>query len=235
MQNISPAGFTSPNYYYPSLPGHPACMDKSACKMKVEGRGSIRVEPDIAEVTLGVSTENKQLKPAQEENAARVDGIIGTLRRMGVSAQDIATQAYVIEPQYDYIEGAQVFRGYRVLHSLNITIRNIARVGEIIDAAVESGANIVNNIRFTVSEPSVYYRQALRAAIDDAVAKAGTIGTKLRISVSQVPVQIIEREHQEIPPVQPMMLQTAGAATPIQPGQIEVTARIEAVFAYHPL
>jgi len=209
-----------------------ACTDPFACKLKVEGTGSVKVQPDMAVVTLGAVTENMQLKTAQEENATRINGIIETLNRMGISPEDIQTQAYAITPQYDYVEGKQVFRGYRVVHTLEVIIRDMDRIGEIIDEAVQNGANQVSGIRFTVSDPPRYYRQALEAAVDDALVKARTLGGKLNITVSPVPVRIIEEVYQAGGPIVPYSLQMAEAATQIQTGRIEITARIDAVFAY---
>lgn len=180
------------------------------------------------------SIHNIQLKLAQEQNAIKISEIINTLKRLGVSSEDIETQAYIIDPQYDYIDGKQVFRGYKVVHSLKVTIRDVDRIGEIIDEAVASGANTVDNIRFIVSEPSKYYQQALTAAIDDALVKAMTIGRKLKINVSEIPAQITEESYQYISPVQPALLQVSGGATPIQIGQVDITARIWAIFAYTP-
>lgn len=223
-------------YYYccPQIPGLQGCVDSNSCKLKVEGKGSVMAQPDMAEVVLGVSTEDKQLKAAQEENAKIAAQILNTLRTLGVDPEDIQTQSYTIEPQYDYVEGKQVFRSYRVLYQFKVTIRNIDGVGEIIDAAVESGANIVNSISFTISDPSMYYQQALNSAIDDALSKAGTIGSKLGVKIFPTPVSIFEEGYQYGSPVSIAFQQVAVAATPIQTGQIEVTARIEAVFAYTP-
>ena len=212
----------------------PAYVGLSGCRLKVEGKGSIRVQPDTAVVYLGVVTENKQLRLAQEENAAKMTAVLRVLRSMGVPSENIQTQAYHITSQYDFIEGQQIFRGYRVEHMLEVRISDMSSVGGIIDAAVQNGANQVNSINFSVSNPSVYYQQALNAAVDDAIAKAGTLGRELNITVSQVPVQIIEMGY-EPGPIVPLMYQAAAPATPVQPGLIEITARIEAVFVYSPV
>lgn len=222
------------NYYsYIPFPGIQACSNICTCRLKVEGIGSIKVQPNMAIVVLGVVTENKQLKLAQEENAARMTAVLSTLRVMGIPSEDIQTQSYNITPQYDFIEGKQVFRGYRVEHLLEVTIRDMNKIGEIIDAAVQSGANQVNSIKFSISNPSIYYQQALNAAVDDALMKARTLGGKLNIEVSQVPIQIVEMGYESGGPI-PMMYQAVGATTPIQTGQIEISARIEAIFAYRP-
>ncbi|HEX2945279.1 MAG TPA: SIMPL domain-containing protein [Clostridia bacterium] len=207
------------------------CADPCVCELKVEGTGRIKVKPDIAIVNLGVVTENLQLGTAQAENTARMTAVIGTLNGMGVSPADIQTSSYNITPQYDYIEGKQVFRGYRVEHMLKVTMRDMARIGSTIDAAVQSGANQIGSIAFAVEDPSPYYRQALDAAVDDALAKAATIAVKLNIRVIRVPVRVVELGYVQGAPI-PLAFQTAAASTPIQSGQIEITAQIEAVFAY---
>jgi len=203
-----------------------------AGKLKVTGEGSIKVRPDTALAILGVITENSQLRLAQEQNTIKVNQILNTLRMMMVSMNDIETQAYNISPQYDYVDGKQVFRGYRVEHTLKIVVKDITKVGEVIDGAVESGANIVNSIRFIASEPSKYYQKALTAAIDDALLKAMTIGRKFNIKIFHIPLVITEQNYQYSSPVQSVLLQAAESTTPIQVGQIDITARIEAVFTY---
>lgn len=223
-------------YYNPCVPvpGIKAFEGLCSFRLRVEGTGRAKTQPDMAVVVLGIITENTQLALSQEENAAAVAAVLSTLSEMGISSQDIRTLSFTVSPQYDYVEGQQVFRGYRVEHMLEIIIREIDRVGEIIDAAVASGANQVNSIRFTVSDPSAFYQQALDAAVDDAFAKVRTLGSKLNIAVLQVPVQIIEMGREPVIPV-PLAYQAAAPATPVQSGMIEITARIEAIFAYMPM
>lgn len=226
-----PSGLS--NYYsYNPVPGMKACPEFCASKLKVEGTGKIKVQPNLANVVLGVIIENKELKLAQEENAAIMTSVINVIRGMGIPIEDIQTQSYNVTTQYDYIEGKQIFRGYRVEHMLQVIIRDMRMVGEVIDAAVQSGANQVSSIKFTIDNPSVYYQQALNKAVDDALAKAGTFGNKLNISVSPVPVQIVELGYGDGGLVTPMTYQTSAVTTPVQAGQIEITARIEAVFVY---
>lgn len=227
--------YPSPAYslssYPPKIQG--GMMYRPTYKLKVEGIGSIDVQPDRAEVILGVFTENVTLRTAQEENTIRMAAVLNALRQIGVSAEDIITQSYTIHPQYDYIDGRQVFRGYRVNHIIKITIRDMDNIGVFIDTAVESGANIVQDIQFTVSNLSPYYQQALRLSIEDATEKAITIGRKLNVTISPTPIQIIEKSDEQVFSPRPVLYTAAEVVTPIQTGQIKVTARIEAIFAYN--
>lgn len=224
---------TPQTIYSPYFKGFHTCNCYLQCKMKVDGKGSIKVKPDTAIILLGVTTEDMQLKSAQEQNSIKVNEIINSLVKLGISSDNVETQSYTINPQYDYIEGKQVFRGYNVTHILKTTVQDMDKIGEVIDKAVSSGANTVNDINFIVSEPSIFYQQALTAAIDDALIKAKTIARRLNVIVSQVPIRIMEESYQCNIHPQPFVLHAStDATTPIQTGQAEITARIEAIFTY---
>jgi Uncharacterized conserved protein len=203
-------------------------------KMNINGKGSVMTEPDIAIVSLGVITENKELKAAQEENAAKSTEVINSLINSGIEEKDIKTEAYTINPEYDYVEGKQIFRGYKVTHTFKVTIKDIKKVGEIIDAAVSSGANVVNNITFTISNPSIYYKKALNLAIDDAIKKAKSIESNLEITVNRIPISITEEGQSYTPMAEKALYSAPTSATPIKEGQIEIIANIKAVFIYLP-
>ncbi|GAA0730083.1 SIMPL domain-containing protein [Clostridium malenominatum] len=200
-------------------------------KMKVNGLGIVRVQPDVAIVNLGVVTENKDLETAQRENAIKSNSVINALRQMGIDEKDISTASYTIEPQYDYVEGRQIFRGYRVSNILNVKVRNINKVGEVVDNAVKNGANTVNNIKFTVDNMEIYYNKALKLALKDAAIKAREMANSLRVNLNGTPVRIIEESVREIGE-SPVPYKALAEATPILPGQINVTAKIVALFSY---
>ena len=76
----------------------------------------------------------------------------------------------IYRPQYDYVEGRQVFRGYEVINSINVTIKNIEQVGTVIDTAVRNGVNQVSNIRFTVENEHIPYQEALSLALRKCIS-----------------------------------------------------------------
>lgn len=209
------------------------CMNILACKMKVGGRGILHVQPDMAIIILGVSTEDKQLQTAQRQNAEAIVRVINALKGMGIPDKDIQTQLYSAAPQYDYIDGKQVLRGYQVVHMLKINLESIEKAGEVVDQSVNAGANIVSSISFTLKDPVYYYRQALDAAIRDAVEKALDMGEQLGINVQPTPIQLIEKGQEYGIQVMSTTVATMQTATPIQTGQLEVVAEVEAVFGYY--
>ncbi|PRR79740.1 SIMPL domain-containing protein [Clostridium vincentii] len=205
---------------------------KCGSKFKVFGKGSVNVNPDAAEVVIGVITENAQLEVGQAENATATQQVINSIQGIGVFPKDIQTQNYNIRPTFDYIDGRQVFRGYEVSNNIKVIIRNINFAGELIDTAVRNGANTVSGISFIVSDQTTYYYKALMLAVEDAQNKASVMANKLKVSLDTIPIQINEQDKGTISPLTTMTLKSVSGATPIEAGENEITANIEAVFIY---
>lgn len=209
-----------------------AYMARYTCYMKIDGKGSVFVQPDRASIVIGVNTENIQLAEAQRENSQKTVNVIAEITGLGVKEEDIRTQTYQIQPQYDFVNGEQVFTGYRVIHELAVEIENINLVGKVIDEAVEAGANMVGNISFHVTALETYYEMALNRAIGNAVAKADSVGRKINTFVNKTPIRIIEKTTANAVPMPYTAMQAVSGSTPVQPGIAEVTANIEAIFSY---
>ncbi|MFS0574634.1 SIMPL domain-containing protein [Sporosarcina sp. 179-K 3D1 HS] len=200
--------------------------------LTVTGEGSVTVSPDVAEIRLEVSTENLEVRTAQQENAEIMDRVLDALMRAGIPREQIQTTAYTIFPRYDFVEGEQIFRGYEVNHAIAVTIPDIGRVGEIIDLAVRNGVNRVSNIQFRVGNEELHYQQALGLALQDARSKAQAIGDAMGVQVNPIPKEVIEEQVPQATPFQSMALMEREAATPIEPGQMKITARLNAQFIY---
>lgn len=199
--------------------------------IKVTGTGTVKADPDMAIINLGVITEDMSLEKAQKDNAAISAAVIGSLFQLSIPKKDIRTSVYDVQPQYDYVEGKQVFRGYKVTNILSVTIRNTASVGKVIDTATANGANRIENIRFTVENPSEYYKHALELAVKDAVEKAKEIGYNLGVQINPIPFKVSEETFSVVVQESPTM-KLAASVTPILPGQVDITARLEVIFEY---
>ncbi|WP_205677310.1 SIMPL domain-containing protein [Aquibacillus halophilus] len=199
------------------------------------GNSILSIDPNIAEIKLGVVTEELELKTAQQKNAGIIQQIINSIIELGISEEKINTSEYTIYPRYDYVDGIQKFKGYQVKHILNITITNLDKTGVIIDTAVGIGANEVENINFIVKNKDSYYQRALAMALEDTLVKAQTIANTLRLNLDPKPVKITEQStEQPLVPYQPAISSELvdGSSTPIQPGRIDIEARIEVEFLY---
>jgi uncharacterized protein len=210
--------------------GQMTCQQKRI--MTVTGIGSISIAPDIVQIQLEVKTESKQLSQAQQENAELMNLVIESLLELGIARENIQTVSYNISPQYDYVEGRQVFRGYEVINSIDVKIKNIEQAGTIIDTAVRNGVNQVSNIRFTVENEQIPYQEALSLALKNALAKAQTIANTIHLKIDPHPVKIVEIMKEEPILYRSFAASEVSATTPIEPGQINIKATVEVHFQY---
>ncbi|MEA4828272.1 MAG: SIMPL domain-containing protein, partial [Clostridium sp.] len=123
--------FSNIGEYRDMYSGHQQYKYKYSNSVKLNGKGTLKTKPDMAILTLGVITEGKELKTVQEENALKTNSLINRLKAMGINERDIQTQSYNVDIEYDYVDGKQVFRGYRVTNTIVVTIRDINKTGEI--------------------------------------------------------------------------------------------------------
>lgn len=202
--------------------------------LTVDGTGIVKLEPDIAVVNLGVETIGKEVWSAQEENSRLSTAMVQAINRMGIDKKDIGTANYSISPEYDFIEGKQVFRGYRVINTYNITIRDLKEVGQIIDVAVKNGANKINDINFTISNPSPFINRALSLAVKDAFEKAQTIADTLGVELNAIPNSVTEEHVSSAERSSTVTAYLAAPKAQIEGGQLEISARIKAIYTYIP-
>lgn len=198
--------------------------------LQVTGEGTISAAPDQAKIILGATTENKSVSEAQQENAAVINRIISAIANLGVPEPSIQTVTYRVEPQYDYVEGRQVFRNYLVTHLLQITLDQVELTGRVVDAAVASGANSISSIQFTLKDESAAKNRALALAVKNAQEKARAITNSLSVNLNETPYKIKEL-FPDGEPI-PRVFAAESGATPIQTGTLSISAVVEAEFSY---
>lgn len=220
-------------YYYPTYRNN-YVSNKRMNVIRVFGEGRVSVQPNMSKVTLGASTEAMDVTQAQNNNSKIIARIKEALKKLGVPEQQIQTVDYSIFPQYDYKDGEQIFRGYKVQHLLLVTIEHLENTGIVIDTAVNNGANIVSGIQFTTKDADQFVQQALSLAVVNSFQKAEAIAGTLGVKLIKTPIQIIENTHQQGTPIpfQTTAFTKNEAATPIQPGTIEFKSYITAEYIY---
>jgi uncharacterized protein YggE len=177
---------------YIQNPGDRNTINQRNNLIKVRGEGELAVQPDTASVNLGVVTESKELISAQQENSTIGNKVIDSLLALGIDRNQIQTFDYRIEPVYDYEEGKQIFRGYKITHILQVKMDDLSMIGNVVDTAVQNGANYVANIQFTTKYKDAYYQQALVMALNNASSKAKTIAATLRVTLNPTPILVTE-------------------------------------------
>jgi uncharacterized protein YggE len=223
-----------------TLPVSAIAADTSLCPertLSASGNGEIKVIPDIALINVGVMTENRDVQAAQTENAQIMDRLITSLMVAGIAREDIQTSGYSIYPVYDDTSPlGQKIKYYQVTNSVQITIRDLTRAGKIVDLAVANGANQVNSISFMLSEEKeqATRAEALTMAVKNARADADTValatGTTITgvqsITIGSVYVPIVYDNRY----MSSGEVKTTTAPTPIEPGQISITAQVSIAY-----
>jgi uncharacterized protein len=199
---------------------------------KVYGEGKVTAIPNQASATIGVITEGKDLTETQKQNSETITRIVEALNSFQIPPGKIQTFDYQVNTEYDYVDGKQIFRGYRVTNLLKITIDDIKQLGNIINRVIEAGANYVSNVQFNVSNPNEYYLRALRKALHNAYSKAETMAMELKVKWDTTPIRV-EEVGKDTGPIRPQMAFVKGVSTEqFQPGTLEFTAMVEVRYQF---
>ncbi|MXO59490.1 DUF541 domain-containing protein [Altererythrobacter salegens] len=196
---------------------------------------TVTSKPDIATVSSGVTTEAQTAVEAMRLNADAMDAVIKRIKALGIDADDIQTTGINLGARYDYDQQAQrqVFRGYQASNRVSVTLRNVARAGEVLDALVAAGATDVGGPDFSLADDSAQRAQARKAAFDHAKAQA----TQYAVWSGYTGVQLLEVDESVSqtappPPFPPTVrMQAAEAkATPVEPGLVTTQANLTVKF-----
>lgn len=143
----------------------------------VEGEAEANVTPDRASVMIGVETEGPDVMAIKTENDKRVKALYGALKGLGISEKDVQTSDLQIHPQYDYSDGKRKLLKYMMRNVVYVTVRDLSKVDKVINAAVSGGVNILDNVRFSLSNAK-QIRDSLRIeAVKDAMVKASALAS----------------------------------------------------------
>jgi uncharacterized protein YggE len=213
----------------------PAPMMAISEGITAQGHGEIKVKPDIAQVTVAVTTQSKDQAEAVSQNATRTTATLAALRGSGIAEKDIQTQSYTVQPQYDYRVSPAVLTGYQVTNSVQATVRDLTKVGLVIDKAIGAGASEVNNVSFDLADRTQAQAQALAIAVVTAKIKATVMAQAAGVDLGRL-MTMTEGSAPAVQLVQPVfmraMAKSADAATtPIADQQITVTADATLTYA----
>ena len=197
--------------------------------LAVTGLGRFSTAPDVASLTLGVESQAATLAEATADAARRMGAVVARVKSFGVADADITTVAYSVDPRTappDPIRRDETPRivGYRVTNVAQVTVRKLADAGPILDAAIAAGANTVRGIRFTLADPSAAQAQARASAVADALGKARQLATAAGVKLGPV---LSIRESAISQPIPMRTMAARAEATPIEPGQLDVTISID--------
>ncbi len=198
----------------------PTAADRA---ITVLGTATVAAEPDRAELSFGVETRADSARAALEANAVRMREAIEAVKRVG--GQDVQTQSVWLNPWQDENGPA----GYVATNSVSASV-GVARVGDLIDAAVAAGANQVSGPTMTIDDEEAVYRRALEAAVRQARERAETLAEAAGVRLGRV-TAVAETGSAAPMPFAMREAAAADASTPIEPGEREVAAQVSVTFA----
>ncbi|HEY4389814.1 MAG TPA: SIMPL domain-containing protein [Paenibacillus sp.] len=204
--------------------------------INVVGNGEIKVKPDVAYLSIGVETQAKTAKEAQSANAAKIAQVSKLLKETWkIDSKDLKTGQFYVQPNYTYNEkDGQKLTGYTASHTLSVTYRDLEKVGSLLDAATEAGANRIDNINFGVEKPDQYLADVIQKAMNNANVKANAIakaanrqlGAALNITQSGGNVSLYAQNYV----MKDMAMPTADASTSVEPGEITVSTSLSITY-----
>lgn len=197
--------------------------------IRVTGEAKVSVQPDQARIDIGVTTQAQTAQAAAADNAQRLETALAELRRALGADAEIKTVSYSLNPDYRYPKdgGKPTITGYTATNVVRVTLNDLTRVGQAIDAATQSGANQIHRLQFTLKDEQAAQSQALRAAAVKAKADAEALAQALGLKIARV-LSVVESSEGVQPIMRDVMLARAEAAapTPVEPGTIEVRATV---------
>ncbi|WP_151737717.1 SIMPL domain-containing protein [Paenibacillus tengchongensis] len=205
--------------------------------VSVVGKGELSIKPDVVYLSVGVSTSAATAEEAQKTNGAKISKITALLKSTwGIADKDIQSTQFYVQPNYSYSEkdGQQV-KGYIAQHTLEVTYRDLAKVGSLLDAVSTAGANNIGNARFAIEDPSAFEAQVIEKAMANADVKAGAIAKAAKRSLGQV-VTVIQSDDGNNPVTYVEMnsmakaAADAGAATSVEAGEVKVTTQLNVTY-----
>jgi uncharacterized protein YggE len=218
----------------------------------VSGHGTVDTTPDEAVLRLAVVTQAEDVKNASDENSKKMDAVLAKLYEIGIPEDDAVTSGYRVRPRYNWRDDEESLIGFQVQNSLVVTVRDIEKVGDVIDSALGSGANEIDDVTFTVSDDrqaelrDEAIADAARRASADAVSVADAMGVKIKgpIEISTTGSQfspyrmymsydICDEGMMAIPEAEMMAApMKMGAGPQIQPGDVTVSAQVTVVYEF---
>ncbi len=206
-----------------------ASEDNPVPRILVTGEGSVDVAPDMAVLVLSVMREAPTARAALTANSAAMGKVLDAMAGLGIAKRDLQTANFDIQPRYSYpqpgkdADNAPRLVGYTVRNSLTVRVRDITRVGEVLDTSVTLGVNEGGSILFTNDDPSAAITQARVKAVAEALAKARTLAEAAGVKIGKV-LEISEQDYNPRPMAMAKMEMAAmdsrvGGAPPIAAGE----------------
>jgi uncharacterized protein YggE len=202
----------------------------------VTGTGMVTLTPDVAYIYIGVETQDASATKAMDDNNARAQAVIDAIKAFGVEDRDIQTTNFSIYPEPVYDDNYnQIGVTYVVNNTVYVTVRDLDKLGEILDASFRAGANQIYSISFDVADKTEAVSQARLAAVENARRQADELAAATGVTIGAVqtisyydttpaPIYYAERSAD---------LKTLSSSVPVEPGSMQIVTTVTIVYEIH--
>jgi uncharacterized protein YggE len=203
----------------------------------VVGQGKASGTPDVGRLSIGVETSAASAQEAVNANQQGMIALLEKMKAMGVAEKDIQTSNYSIfaeraeanSPKAGATAGDETIK-YRVSNMLRVTVRDTAKLGDVLDQAVTAGANSIYGVSFEVSDTSKLEAVAREKAITDARSRAESLAKLTGVGLGEVQ-EVSEVIGIPVPIYARSAMEGLGAGAPIQPGELEMSLNVQVTYA----
>lgn len=206
--------------------------------LSVTGEGEASAAPDMASFSTGVVAAGKTAEEALAANSKAMTDLVAAIKAAGIEERDIATDAFSIMPQYSQppqnSREAPKLTGYEVRNSVTVRIRDLNRVGALLDRMVQAGANQAGGLRFALADTTQLKEKARLAALKDAQAQAKSLSEAAGVRLLRLR-RILPSEGGSIVAPAPMMMKADARAVPVEAGELAAHARVTLVYEIEPM
>ncbi len=212
-----------------------AAPTASERSITVVGIGKVTGKPDIARVTVGIETQASSLQKAVDENKVKMNSLLDTLKQLGLADKDIRTSNYSVytERVSSPTASAEVSADqmiYHVTNQVDVTVRDVNRIGEVLDKAVAAGANNIYGVTFSVEDTAKLEADARAKAVADAKLRAEELAQLNGLQLGEV-LTVSEVVGGSAYPMYRDAVGLGGGGTPVQPGELEMSMSVQIAYA----
>lgn len=205
---------------------------KRQTRIIVGGDAIVQAQPDTAILTISVVTQGKRAIDAQQENATKTEAVVRALKAAAGTGAEVKTSGYSLQPMRVYRENQPpTITGYEARNTVTLTTSELAKLGTIIDAAGQAGANDISGISFTLRQDRPARDRALQEATQEALNKAKVMAQAIGgrvVMIAEIQEEGFQRPPQPVYQAEAFMAKR-DASTPIEIGSLDVTSRVQLV------
>ncbi len=205
-------------------------------QITVSGEGKVYAKPDVAIVSLGVTTQGSTVADVTKSNTEEMNAVIDAIKNLKIDDKDIQTTNYNLSPSYNYTEKmGNVFQGYTLEQDVQVKIRDFTKIGDVLSQATIKGANLVGDLQFTIDNPEQFQEQARAKAIAQAKADAQNLAKESGVNLGKI-INVYENNENPSPVVYNSAMKLGGGAAvssvapTVQPGQQEIDVTINLTY-----